>query len=191
MNPVLQVDVTGTPQEWISAENAASLIYADHIAWSAGPIARVLTGGVSRMTGLVSTIEVPAIIATRGTSRINLADMVPTLGRYNAKLFMRDRHMCAYCAQVYPYSNLTRDHIVPLSKGGKDTWTNVVAACCSCNHRKGARTPEQFGHQLVYLPYAPNWFEDFILQRGGRRILADQMDFLMARVSPHSRLHVQ
>ena len=77
---------------------------------------------------------------------------------------------------------------MPVSRGGEDSWMNVVTACYRCNQEKGAKTPEQYGRQLIYLPYTPNWFEDIILRRGGRRILADQMEFLEGRLPAHSRL---
>jgi hypothetical protein len=66
---------------------------------------------------------------------------------------------------------------------------NVVTACRSCNHRKGNRTPEQAHMPLLYAPYVPSLWEDFILRN--RRILADQMEFLMAhlpRSVPPARL---
>ena len=70
---------------------------------------------------------------------------------------------------------------------GHDTWMNVVTACRACNHRKGSRTPEQAGMSLLYAPYVPSLWEDFILRN--RRILADQMEFLMAHLPKTSRLH--
>jgi hypothetical protein len=63
---------------------------------------------------------------------------------------------------------------------------NVVTACQSCNHRKGNRTPEQAKMPLLYTPYIPSLWEDFILRN--RRILADQMEFLLAHVPKSSRL---
>ena len=64
---------------------------------------------------------------------------------------------------------------------------NVVTACKGCNHRKGNRTPEQAHMDLLYTPYVPTLWEDFILRN--RRILADQMEFLMAHLPAGSRLH--
>ena len=64
---------------------------------------------------------------------------------------------------------------------------NLVTACGPCNGRKADRTPEEAGMPLVYLPYVPSLHEDMILR--GRRILADQMDFLLASVPRSSRLH--
>ena len=63
---------------------------------------------------------------------------------------------------------------------------NVVTACRACNHRKGPRTPEQAQMPLLYTPYVPSLWEDFILRN--RRILVDQMEFLMAHVPKSSRL---
>lgn len=64
---------------------------------------------------------------------------------------------------------LTREHILPISRGGKDEWMNVAAACKRCNWGKSNKTVEEFGSELLYLPYVPNVYEDFILQKGGKR----------------------
>jgi hypothetical protein len=64
---------------------------------------------------------------------------------------------------------------------------NCISACRSCNGRKGARLLHEAHMELLFLPYIPNLHEDMILR--GRRILVDQMDFLMASVPRHSRLH--
>jgi 5-methylcytosine-specific restriction endonuclease McrA len=77
--------------------------------------------------------------------------------------------------------------VMPVSKGGRDRWTNVVTACRHCNMRKADRTPAQARMALRYVPYAPNRHEHFILRN--RHILADQMTFLLAGVPATSRLH--
>ena len=187
-NVILQVDVQGCPQDWLTLEEAAGLICADRVAWSAGRDVHVLQGGISRMTGELSQLPIPAVIATTGSSRINLADSTPPLGASNNKLFARDFHMCAYCGEQFNYRLLSRDHIVPVSQGGDDDWMNVVTSCKRCNHAKGAKSLKEYGKELLYVPYAPNWFEGFILARGGKRVLADQMEFLLARVGHNSRL---
>ena len=188
MTSILQVDIGGTPQKWLSAKDAANIMCSNDIAWSHGPTAIVLRGGYSRLLGRQSRMEIPAILGTKGQAKINRLDAVPPLTSTNHKLFERDQHMCAYCGMIGVYSELTREHVHPVSRGGKNTWTNVVTACRSCNSHKGSRMPEEAGMSLLYTPYAPNLFEDFILRQGARRILADQMEFLLARVSPHSRL---
>ena len=90
------------------------------------------------------------------------------------------RQLCLYCGNAYPRSTLTRDHVQPVSKGGRDIWENVVTACYHCNSRKGNRTPQQAGMPLLAVPYRPSWIEHLILSN--RNILADQMAFLLAHV---------
>jgi hypothetical protein len=186
--PILQLDVTGTPQNWISARTAANLLFTGDIAWSAGGTAVDMRGGFSRLHQRFSHLEVPAIVATKGHGAAKTMSAVPPLTNGNVKLFARDRYMCAYCGTVHRPSELTREHIIPVSQKGPNVWMNVVAACKPCNNRKGARTPEQAHMQLLYLPYEPNLFEDFILRQ--RHILADQMDYLMARVPDGSRMRL-
>ena len=111
-------------------------------------------------------------------------NQVPPLN--NRELFRRDRHMCAYCGSEHGYFRLTRDHITPLSRGGRDTWMNVVTACRQCNGHKRNRLPQECGMELLYAPYVPNKAEYLILTN--RRILADQMEFLKQHVASHSRL---
>ncbi len=182
---VLQLDVSGRPQAWISAKEAAVIYASDGVAWTLGDAFRVLRGGTQRATGLPSRIEVHSIIAVRGAIPSRAWRQTPALS--NPKLFVRDRCVCAYCGGTFHIDDLTREHIVPVSRGGSDSWMNCITACRSCNGRKGNRLPEEARMGLLYLPYVPSLHEDMILR--GRRILADQMEFLLASVPRHSRLH--
>lgn len=182
---VLQLDVSGRPQAWISAQDAVTLYAVDSVAWTLGDTLRAMRGGVQRSTGRQSVIEVHPIVAVRGAVPSKAWRHEPALS--NPKLFARDRHMCAYCGLQFAGVELTREHIVPASRGGSDTWMNCITACRSCNGRKGNRLPEEARMTLRYLPYTPSLHEDMILR--GRRILADQMEFLLASVPRNSRLH--
>jgi len=82
---------------------------------------------------------------------------------------------------------LTRDHVVPTSRTGRDSWDNVVAACKRCNHHKGNRILEESNMVLLALPYVPNFAEYLALTNSGR-ILGDQMDFLKKSFGANSRL---
>ena len=66
-------------------------------------------------------------------------------------VLVRDRHTCAYCGR----HATTIDHVLPRSRGGGSTWSNTVAACASCNHRKANRTPAEARLRLRVTPYAP------------------------------------
>ncbi|MEB3284658.1 MAG: HNH endonuclease [Candidatus Sericytochromatia bacterium] len=67
-------------------------------------------------------------------------------------IFRRDGQACQYCGS---HTNLTLDHVIPRAKGGKDTWENLVAACVSCNNKKGDRRPEEVNMRLMKTPKPP------------------------------------
>lgn len=182
---VLQLDVSGRPQAWITTREAAAIYANDGVAWTLGEPCQVLRGGLQRRTGLQSRIEVHPIIAVRGAVPTRAWRHEPALS--NPKLFVRDRHLCAYCGRAFHADDLTREHIVPSSRSGRDCWMNCITACRSCNGRKADRLPEEAHMSLLYLPYVPSLHEDMILR--GRRILVDQMEFLLASVPKSSRLH--
>lgn len=73
----------------------------------------------------------------------------------------RDRWRCQYCGARKTTSELTFDHVVPRSKGGKTEWENIVMACRECNHRKADKTPRQAGLKLRKRPERPTWLPNF------------------------------
>lgn len=79
----------------------------------------------------------------------------------NTFLFARDDYSCQYCGkhkkELRGRQFLTRDHIVPLSHGGDNTWENVVTSCSPCNNRKGDRLPREVGLKLLNEPGQPNY----------------------------------
>jgi hypothetical protein len=156
------------------------------IAWVVGTREFELRGGVQRSTGRQSLIRASSIVAIKGRDfMVRHFDQVRMLTK--EMLLARDRYTCAYCAQRFRADQLDMEHIVPRSKGGKESWTNLVTACKACNNRKADRTPEAAGMKLHYVPYVPNRYEAFILQN--RKILTDQMEFLLEGVPKSSRLH--
>ncbi len=75
----------------------------------------------------------------------------PAFTRFN--VFLRDKFQCQYCGA---HHDLTFDHVVPRSKGGRTTWENVVAACAPCNLKKGNRMPRDIGMVPMQAPYQPS-----------------------------------
>jgi 5-methylcytosine-specific restriction endonuclease McrA len=67
-------------------------------------------------------------------------------------ILLRDRNTCQFCGTVFPSSELTLDHVVPRSRGGRSSWENLVACCYRCNNSKGDRTPEEAGLKLARRP---------------------------------------
>jgi 5-methylcytosine-specific restriction endonuclease McrA len=93
---------------------------------------------------------------------------VIVLTRYNAipprrvklsrrNIFDRDRYTCQYCGRMPPRSELSIDHVVPRSRGGETTWTNVLLACTTCNARKRDHMPKEVGMWPTRAPSEPPW----------------------------------
>jgi 5-methylcytosine-specific restriction endonuclease McrA len=185
---VLRTDVSGMPLEWIDYRDAVRLYHTEQVAYTCGTSLFKVHGGICARTGVRSVIEVNSIIATNGHQlgyAENRHNYVPPLN--NKTLFRRDANVCMYCGIRFMARDLTRDHITPISQGGKDVWQNVVAACRRCNNHKGGNTPEQARMQLIAVPFVPTFAEYIYLK--GRRVLADQMEFLLAHFPRKSPLH--
>ncbi len=187
---VLRTDVSGMPLEWIDYKEAARLYHQEQIAYTCGRSIFRLTGGTNARTGRRTVLDVNSIVATvghTGNPGNTRHDYVPPLN--NQTLFRRDAFLCMYCAQRFAARELSRDHIRPFSQGGKDVWTNVVTACRRCNNVKASRTPEQARMQLIAVPFTPTYAEYIFLK--GRRVLADQMEYLLAHFPRSSPLHAR
>jgi len=96
-------------------------------------------------------IAVPRIV------RLALYDRMPRQEvKFNRRnIYARDGNRCQYCGRKHPTTELSLDHVVPRSQGGRSTWDNIVCACLKCNIRKGGRTPIEAGMTLIAVPKRP------------------------------------
>jgi 5-methylcytosine-specific restriction endonuclease McrA len=102
----------------------------------------------------------PSIVRLKAYARVPYKRVM--LSRKN--VLKRDRNTCQYCGAR---DQLTIDHVLPKSRGGRDSWENLVTACVSCNNRKGDRTPEEAGMALDREPFRPSYvmfLRDFVGQ---------------------------
>jgi len=181
---ILRLNIAGSPVEWLTWQEATTLYARDLVTWTLGDTIRTVWGGTSRFTGERSTISLQSIIACAG----ELYSGRPKKAALSNKiLFRRDQNLCMYCGKEFADRDLSCDHIIPTSRGGKNSWVNVVAACKRCNHFKQNRTPEEAGMELLALPFEPNSAE-YLALVNSKRIRADQMDFLKAQFSRNCRL---
>jgi 5-methylcytosine-specific restriction endonuclease McrA len=97
--------------------------------------------------------RVPEVIVLTSYGGIPRKDMVLT----RKAVFERDGNVCQYCGRKMRREKLTIDHIVPRSRGGGDSWSNLVLACLECNARKRNKTPEEVGMKLLHKPAKPRW----------------------------------
>ena len=181
---ILRLDAAGRPVKWIAWQQAATIYARDCVAWTAGDNSFQLCGGFSRLSGKRSFLSVNSIIAVKGENHCQQSiKVIPPLN--NRELFQRDHHTCMYCGKTMKHNLLTRDHIKPLSKGGKDIWSNVVTSCLRCNTYKGNRLLSTLNMNLLALPYVPNVAEYLVLRN--RKILGDQMAFLKMQFSKEAK----
>lgn len=181
---LLSLDAHGRVLDWMNWQHAACLYARGAVAWTLGDPCLTVHGGLNRRSGEHSVLQLHPIVAARGHAHPRAINPTPTLT--NNALFARDAHLCLYCGGQFSRPRLTRDHVLPVSRGGRDVWENVVAACLHCNSRKGGRTPQQATMPLLAVPYRPSWVEHLIMSN--RNILADQMAFLKSQLpKKHAR----
>jgi 5-methylcytosine-specific restriction endonuclease McrA len=98
-----------------------------------------------------SEICVPRIIRLLDYDRLPTSDV-----KFNRRnIYARDGNRCQYCGKRFPTAELSLDHVMPRSRGGKSTWENIVCACLKCNVKKGGQTPDEAGMKLITKPRKP------------------------------------
>lgn len=188
MTPILQLDIAGNPSTWVSHRDAISMVASDRVIIGLGDNEFLFRGGYNRLTGKRSEITVNSILLTRERVTSNRLDGSFEPPLTNKALFARDQYLCLYCGEEFSSQQLTRDHIIPSSRNGDESWSNSATACRRCNTAKGNQTPEEWGRLLLAVPYTPNWAEYLYLKHSKRVILADQQAFLHARFQKDSPL---
>jgi 5-methylcytosine-specific restriction endonuclease McrA len=104
--------------------------------------------------GLVDKlIKIPRVIMLVAYDRVPKTQVRFT----RANIFARDRNICQYCGKPFTRNELSIDHVIPRSYGGKSLWDNVVCCCFNCNRKKGGKTPKQAGMEILTPPHRPRW----------------------------------
>lgn len=178
---ILACNANGVPHDWLRWQDAVTLKVKGAVAYEMGEGGILIRGGISRMTGKRSKVDIQPIIFLSGVYA--RADRIPL---NNDNLFRRDLNRCAYCGKVFRTDKLTRDHVIPTSRKGKNVWKNVVTACSGCNNLKDDMTPEEADMPLLYQPYAPNKTEELVMRKPN--MLEVQYEYLYPYLPEHSRL---
>jgi 5-methylcytosine-specific restriction endonuclease McrA len=111
-------------------------------------------------------VRVPAVVRLRKAFR-RFAKPVK-FSRVN--IYARDGYRCQYCGQTCTVSELTYDHVIPRSRGGRTCWENIVSACYACNRRKANRTPAEAGMKLLSTPARPTWLPSVSIRVSARSV---------------------
>lgn len=134
---VLQINASFEPMAFCSARRALALVIKDKAIVIETMDREVRPGHFY-----------PSVIRLR--EFVHIPHKMQTLSRKN--ILLRDRFECQYCWKKFHASELTLDHVMPESRGGKATWANLVACCSPCNRKKSNRTPEEAGMSLLRRP---------------------------------------
>jgi hypothetical protein len=130
-----------------------------------------ITGRARVVVGYSNSIF-PAVIVLKKYIRTRFSSFA--CNRRN--VVWRDRNTCQYCGNSFCYADLTMDHVIPKSRGGDKSWTNIVACCKRCNSRKRDRTPEEARMPLLREPRTPNWTIEVLLR--DREIPNEWLEFI-------------
>jgi 5-methylcytosine-specific restriction endonuclease McrA len=96
-------------------------------------------------------VAVPRIIRLLGYDKLPRQDV-----KFNRRnIYARDGSRCQYCGKKMPTTELSLDHVIPRSQGGRSSWENIVCCCIKCNVKKGGRTPVQAHMHLITKPIKP------------------------------------
>lgn len=109
-------------------------------------------------------VKAPAVV--RLLQYVKIGRKAPPLCRVN--ILARDNFECQYCGRDLSSKEATLDHVLPKSRGGRTTWTNIVCCCTSCNRKKGRYTPEEAGMPLKIQPVKPNWLPVLTMRLNGK-----------------------
>ena len=139
-SPVLVLNATYEPVNVCAARRAIILVL------NGVALAEEETNGIVHAARMA--MRIPSVIRLLEYRRI--PHQARALSRKN--ILLRDRNTCQFCGQALPSAELTLDHVVPRSQGGKSAWENLVACCPPCNNDKGDRTPDQAAMKLLRTP---------------------------------------
>ena len=104
-----------------------------------------------QINSVSNSFKLPAVIVLTRIVKFSFK----TISCKRQNIIWRDKNVCQYCSRLCCIDELTVDHVLPRSKGGLNTWENLVAACKKCNQKKGNKTPEQANMKLIKKPIKP------------------------------------
>jgi 5-methylcytosine-specific restriction endonuclease McrA len=121
-------------------------------------------------------LRVPRVLHLRRYERMRR----PVIRLTRKNVMLRDAHQCQYCGRQPPVRDLNIDHVMPRSRGGPDSWENLVTACRLCNLRKGWKTPEEAMMRLLRAPSVPRWSATMQILLGSPEPFEEWVPFLKA-----------
>ena len=120
------------------------------------------------------TIKLPSVVRL-----LNLVKKPKSPVKFSRQnIYLRDKYRCQYCGLKHSTEELTYDHVLPKSRGGRTEWENIVTCCIGCNRKKGGRTPVEARMNLVRKPTRPSWVPAIKVTIGLKQIPQTWRDYL-------------
>ena len=113
--------------------------------------ARVIENYQEEIRSVAESFKLPAVIVLNRYVKFRFSYVACN----RSNVLWSDENQCQYCGNHFNADKLTLDHVVPKSRGGDNSWTNLVAACKKCNQKKGSKTPAESGMHPIRKPYVP------------------------------------
>ena len=136
----------------------------------------VVSSHVRVIRGVSISLELPSVL--RLLSHVRVARQFHQVPFSRANIYLRDKYRCQYCGQQRSASELTFDHVIPVSQGGRKDWDNIVTCCVNCNRKKGGKTPQQAGLTLLRRPRRPSFLPALHITLGMGDVPAAWRDYL-------------
>jgi 5-methylcytosine-specific restriction endonuclease McrA len=168
MEQTLLLNATFEPLKVVHWQKAITL-------WCQGKV-EIIASHEREVRAVSFSLRLPSVIRLLRYVRIRKRfDYVPFS---RANIYARDAHTCQYCNTHHPTQDLTFDHVIPVSQGGRKDWENIVTCCVGCNRRKGGRTPAEARMHLVRPPRRPDSAPAIRITIGLRRTPDSWRDYL-------------
>lgn len=166
MEQVLLLNITYEPLRIINWKKAITLLILGKI--------EVLEEYGRDIHSVTFTIKLPSVV--RLLMMVRRPKNQIRFSRQN--IYARDKYKCQYCGRKLPGEDLSYDHVVPKSRGGKTLWNNIVTSCMECNRKKGGRTPKEANMRLIRKPSKPKWLPALRITIGFNKVPTSWQDYL-------------
>ena len=149
MEQVLLLNITYEPLRIINWKKAITMLCLGKV--------EVIEEYSREIHSVSFTVKLPSVVRL-----LRLVKRPKTPVKFSRQnIYARDRYRCQYCGARFATEDLTYDHVIPKSRGGKTQWKNIVTCCIDCNRKKGGMTPAQAGLPLLKKPTRPSWLIGF------------------------------
>ena len=166
MEQVLLLNITYEPLKVIDWKKAVRLLLLGKV--------EVLEEYSREVHSISFTLRLPSVV--RLLRMVKRGKRPVRFSRQN--IYARDKHQCQYCGKRLPAEDLSYDHVIPKSRGGKTLWNNIVTCCLSCNRKKGGRTPREARMNLIRQPKEPGWLPALRVTIGYKEVPTSWRDYL-------------